>query len=556
MPVYKGAAYCQVLTGTGNRFFAVTMNTADPTPDTRADHTSFEQTPPTNGAVTLVFSQSTSGLSPPGVANSVVLTLFHANTDTVAARATISPGGGSQVTVTLHLTSTGTSTGAPLIGDFRLHIRAVRTDLTAYDVDSDVQNFKGFIRSNPTLTTVQVWHTGPANPGSFEDSIETNIDLSHSPGLDLPHRHFDVVATNASTGVRYASGRTEGTDPQNHLMRIDNRFPAELTSVGISVDVVAVPSSIAPDSEPTAVWMLVPTTTTGVTANRRSVKKGPLPINASIWIDHHLQVNNKTYDPAKAVEARLTADLGFVTSRVLNARNEPISGITYRSVFRDAGELLPPAIDRTVTTGVNGTPPEMAVWDAALPGGPWSHTTTITEPAHAVGLDFNRTERRTLLAANPALALICGAGPSAADTDERHLEPGMEVLVGLTIANVFTGESVPADPGTAACAVARFNLSLARAEFLDADGVWKPTRGNLVYYWPLSPSPGDRNTYITIFSADKTGSWGVSDLFVVGVAEVSGVPLTNFMKEVVVQGVNNHNFYKFDGAGFLGFPTR
>lgn len=557
MAVYKGRAYVEILTATGNRYLAMAIGGQDAVPASREDATTGWDRDASTASITVDLTMSTTGLTPPGVPNSIIVELRHADTNTVAVSRTISsPGSFTSTFVVIYLTSDGSANGAPLIGDYRMYLRAVRTDLTAYDVNSDTQNYKGFFRSNPTSMTVQAWHTGTADPGSFEDNIETNIDLSHSPGQDLPHRHFDVVATNASTGAQYATGRTQGTDPQNQLMRIDNRFPAELTSVGISVDVVAVPSAIAPDSEPTAVWMLVPTTTTGVTADRKKVKKGPLSINASIWIDHHLQVNDKVYSAAKAVESRLTADLGFVTSRVLNARNEPISGITYRSVLKDAGDLLPPAIDRTVTTGANGMPPDMAVWDAALPGGAWTHTSTITGPSHAVGLDFNRTEQRVLLAANPALALICGAGPSAADTDERHLEPGMEVLIGLTIANVFTGESVAADPGTAACAVARFNLTLARAEFLDADGLWKPTNGNLVYFWPLSPSPGDPKTYITIFSADKTPAWGVSDLFLVGVAEVNGVPMTNFMKEVVVKGVNNHNAYKFDGAGMLGFPTR
>jgi hypothetical protein len=34
------------------------------------------------------------------------------------------------------------------------------------------------------------------------------------------------------------------------------------------------------------------------------------------------------------------------------------------------------------------------------------------------------------------------------------------------------------------------------------------------------------------------------------------VPLSGSSKEIVVGGSNNHTGYKFDGPGFIGFPTR
>lgn len=551
MSVYKGTAYASRVDATGTRFFAARLGSADADPATREDGASWDLAA-SAGALTFHLTTSVTGLTPPAVPDQYVVELRHADTNTVVSTATVA---GAATTATLYATNTGAAGGTPLIGDFRVYLRAIRTSLGTYDVNSDTLNFRGFVRVSPITMTAQMWHTGPSNPASYDDFIEVNIDLSHSPGLDLSHRHFDVKAINATTEVLYATQRTEGTDPQNALMKVDNRFPSEQVNVAIDIEVVAVPSSIAPDSEPDAVWMLIPDGTTDKVTGKR-IRKGPVQVDATIWLNHHLQVNTNVYNPLLDQDSRLTSDLGFVTTVVTNSRDEPLAGITFHSLLQDAGNLVPPAVDYTPTTDATGKPPTMQAWDSQLPGGLWIHSGEITGPADAIGLEFHTGDERTLLSANPALSLITGCGPSSANTDERHLEPGMEVLIGLTVANVFTGQSVDVDAGSAEAAVARFNLSLARAEFLDLDGVWKSVAGNTIYFWPLLPSPGDPMTHLTIFSEAMTADWGVSDLFIVGKASVGGIPLTNFMKEVVVQGVNNHNSYKFDGAGFVGFPTR
>lgn len=548
MAVYKGAAYAQSVGATGTRFFAARLGSADADPATREDGATWDLMASAD-ALAFHLTTSTTGLTPPAAPDQYVVELRHADTNTVVSTATVA---GAAVTATLYATSTGAAGGTPLIGDFRVYLRAIRTSLGTYDVDSDTLNTKGVVRVSPISMTAQMWHSGPSNPASYDDNIEVNIDLSHGPGLDLAHRHFDVKAVNATTDVLYATQRTEGTDPQNALMKVDNRFPATQVNVAIDIEVVAVPSTIAPDSEPDAVWMVIPDGTIDKVTGKR-IRKGPVQVDATIWVSTHLQVNDNAYTAAKDQASRLTSDLGFVTAVVSNARGVLLSGITYRSVLRDAGNLIAPAVDRTVTTEATGRPSTMAVWDSQLPGGDWFHDVTITAPADAVGLEFQSSEMRSLLAANPALSLITGSGPSATDSDSRHLEPGMVVLVGLTVANVLTGQQVAVDAGTAAAAVARFNLAFGRAEFLDIDGVWKPVGGNTIYFWPLSASAGDANTHIRTF--DSTG-WGVADLFVIGKAKVGGLPVTNFMKEPVVSGVNNHSAYKFDGAGFLGFPTR
>lgn len=563
MAVYKGAAFVRQVTATGTRFWCLSITTAYKDPTVLSDNAQWDQSvtmafgpdqvTAQNNRIEIQISQATTGLTPPAIADTMVATILHADTSTVVATVQINLGTAAQAFASLYVTSDGTSSGTPLVGDFRLVVRAVRTSVGTYDVNSDTQVTSGMLRISPTSMNVQMWHSGAADPASYGDNIEVNIDLSHSPGLERAHRHFDVRAINADTLVEYAVQRTAGTDPQNTLMKVNNRFPAMQVSVNIDVEVVAVPSAIAPTSDPTVTWITVPAATADRIDPTR-VRKGPVPVDATIWLNHHLQVNSGTYDPALDQASRLTSDLGFITTQVTNARDEVLSGITYRSVLRDADNLVAPAVDRTVTTDATGRPPTMASWDSQLPGGRWLHEGTITGPSDAVGLEFSLSEERTLISANPALSMICGAGPSGTGNDVRHIEPGMTVLIGLTVLDVFAQRQVAVDTGTARAALCRFNLAFGRAEFLAEDGTWMPVNGNAIHFWPLGASAGDSNTYIRTFTGSE--AWGVADLFVVGEATVAGAPLTNFMKEVVVSGVNNHDAYKFDGAGFVGFPTR
>jgi hypothetical protein len=553
--VYKGVAYVTVNNGTGNRHFALAHATGETTPDIRGDHTSFEQDAAADGSVALVLTQSTDGLTPPSTADSVTVELLHADSATVLDAATIAPGEATSTALTLSATSDGAATGTPLIGDCRLRLRVVRTSLGTYDADSDSQNLKGFLRLNPASLAVTAGHTGASDPASFGDELTATVDLSHSPGVDLPHRHFDVTARNAATDVAYASGRTTGLDPQSVALEVDNRFPASEVGVNIDVEVVAVPSAIAPDSEPLATWIVIPVGTVD-RVDGKKVRKGQVPTDAGISIGHHLQVNDDVRDAAKAVTSRMVSELGFLAARLANARGEPVAGITYRATLTDERALLAPAIDRTVTTGVDGWPSTLVPWDSQLPGGSWEHTVAITAPANATGLEANPTAPRTLLAANPNLVLVCGAGPAQDPLDARHLTPGMPVLAGLVVFDVASRRTVALDEAgiVPSLALGRFNVSLGRAEHLDADGTWQPTSDVDVHYWTCTKSAGDANVWIVAFT--ETSSWGHADLFTIGRAAVGGVTVSSFGKEPVVGAVNNHTGYVIDGPGLLGFPTR
>lgn len=82
-----------------------------------------------------------------------------------------------------------------------------------------------------------------------------------------------------------------------------------------------------------------------------------------------------------------------------------------------------------------------------------------------------------------------------------------------------------------------------------------------IYEWPLArasdpPYYGpDPRVFIKLFSGATTASWGDADLFLIGKAFVNGTPYTGpSFAEALSKIANAHDKYKFDGAGFVGFP--
>lgn len=282
-----------------------------------------------------------------------------------------------------------------------------------------------------------------------------------------------------------------------------------------------------------------------------------------LTITRLLQLNDNVFGTPplskSAGTQRLTSDLGFFASRFTDAAGAGVNGITYNASLQDALALVA-AITRTgvVTStqgGQTGWGSPAAAWPDGLPTGTWNHTVTITAPSTATGLETPATSQFMLVASNPNLRLLCGGGPATAGTDTRHFTPGVPLLAGIVVFNTQTMQTVALDTSPVpAVALGRFSLTLGRAEFLDSDGVWKGTNGATLYYWPCAVSPGDPKAWTVAFT--DTSAWNVSDLFIVGRAYVSGVPVSSFQKEIAVAGINNHSGYAFDGAGFVGFPTR
>lgn len=527
MAIYKGHAYVSTVAALGARYWSVgfTEDTTNQTPGD--DPAGMDISPATS--INMWLRQSTSGATPPDMANQVIVSLYEADTNTLLDSVTVSPST-TQTLVTLHPTDTGLETGTPVIGDYRLVVRAVRTSVGTYDVNSDANGDSGIVRINPDSMIIQAWHNGIANPASWGDNIEVNIDLSHGYNLARPHRQFDIEVRNSTTDVLYAARRTEGTDPKNAIIVVDDRFPAAEVGANIDTLAVSVPSAIAPTSEPDAVWVLIPVGTPD-RVDGKKVRKGPIPVDASVNVDHHLQINDN--DPAIAKDMspkqRLVSDLGFVGFRLANARDEGLNGIEAREVLRDQRGLVAPAIDRIVTTapflGQDGWSASLASWDSALPGGIWQHEVTITTLA-ADTSEVNGTEPYTLLAINPNLQVVVGAGHPDAAIQSEHWHPGDTLLIGTAVYDAAHKHLEPVDtdiPPTVV--IGRFHTATGQAQYLTDQYTWVHLGGAAsAYEHPLVQSAGDPRVWLTQLPPAITQGFSNATLFFIATLHVEGTP--------------------------------
>lgn len=112
-------------------------------------------------SITLTCKEATSGVAPPGVPNANGLTIrahgdadnYQSNSGTSLWTWTLSTCTDSPTRVA-YCTSDGTISGSPRYGLVRLQIRAVRSDVVTYDVNSDTNGASGIIRCNPRLATL------------------------------------------------------------------------------------------------------------------------------------------------------------------------------------------------------------------------------------------------------------------------------------------------------------------------------------------------------------------------------------------------------------------
>lgn len=499
-------------------------------------------------AVTITLATGTAGTVFPSQETAYSLSVYVDATGTLVRQ--FSPGNGFNGTVSFSFTLDGVAGSAARAGLLRMVIAVQQTSGLAanqYNGSSDgggtpatgytfSQTDSGYVRGTTTATTTM-------NQASYAygDTITATTTLGAAP--------FDSRTVNVAVGALSAVASATSTSAVFTTAEgsCDNRFPAAsavraTTTTFPNASLVAVPWTAA------------------------------TPTEASPTVDPRLtfaflhQDNDNTFGTPPGVKdkgaQRLTSDLAFLDARVVNAAGAGVNGITWNAVLQDVGNLVA-AVTRATTSstqgGQAGWGSTFYSWPDQLPTGVWNKTNTITAPAAAVGLEAGRnTYAYSLVAANPNYRMLVGAGPATVATDSRHFTPGLPLLVGLTVFDTKQNVTLALDtsPAVPSVAIGRFNLTLGRAEYLQADRVtWAATNGATIYYFPLTVSAGDSNVWTASFTPTDTTGWSVADLFVVGKCTIGGVPVAAYMKEIVVSGINNHDAYRFDGAGFVGFPT-
>ena len=283
----------------------------------------------------------------------------------------------------------------------------------------------------------------------------------------------------------------------------------------------------------------------------------------------HLQMNENTLDPTLHKTNRLTSDLGFYSIRIVNRRGAGKNGVTVTDHLRDDADLVA-VQDRTgVTATVNGHVGYLPLlaWSAALPGGGWDHW---LDAGSFEGNTFSKARTGlggsdySLLAIDPNLNLIVAGGGDGSQAG-THFSPGDVLQVGLTVINTSTRKLVLLDSSPAPTIIMGRFTAGGRLEYLEDDFVtWTelPDGGtaNELSLFPASAAiPGaDDRVWLQVIPGSATATWTTptDDFFVIGRGFVGGTPYSSYLDVLSVGSANGHDGYRFDGAGFVGFPSK
>jgi hypothetical protein len=505
-----------------------------------------------NGAgssVEITITQTTSGATPPGAANTLEL-IMQTDTGTAIRTFDLTEASGSQ-SVTFHFTDNGTSGGAARSGTVELNLRAVRTDLGTYDVQSD-----GSPNTPPTGFTSALdrgWIRGTTS------AVHTVSNVSAGGGKNQPLAYGDQIFQRTVLGAGPYKSETivHGFSPLSssaasltatfdttHAGVVDERFSAALVSTATT----AVPGSSALTGLP---WTVLTNTTDSANVDPRVTAVHLLQLNDNAFASNPLDKNDSD-------GRRLTSDLGFVATRLITARNEGVNGATVATSLQDINGLITAITDSDVTGAEGGSAAAnqgwtgFKAWDSQLPSGTWRKTVDITAPADIdANTHFvNVTKDYTLVAADPSIILVAGAGVAGAADQGDHWHPGEPLLVGAALFHSQTRLLLPPDSiPVPTVMIGRFNVSLGRAEYLAADLTWQQLTGSAAAHaWDLSPSPGDPSIWIRTFS--DTSAFGLHDLHLVAVAYYNGNPYRfGTQAEAVALTANAHDGFSLDPVG-------
>ncbi len=354
------------------------------------------QDTPAGASVVVTITRATAG-APPG--NPATLTLRYTTDTGVVIRTVALDTAAASQSDTFFFTHDGTSGGTPRLGTVEIKLQATRTDVVAYDVETDgtpntpPTGFdshldRGWIRSSGTAQTSMSNVTfGGAVPTvvAYDDSIYHRIVLSAIPYKSETLNHLILPDSQTST-----STSATATFDRQFANVADNRFPA--------TQVVERAAATAPNSALTGQpWMLL-----------TEVTEASLTFDVRLrTVPHLLQINDSVYGTPPSTKndpdsVRKTSELGFLSFRIINARAEGVNGLALSEELRDVAQLLQ-AGDYPARTGVStttrggeaGWASTFMTWPDSLPEGVWVHKTTLTTP-DTVGLDVNNVHNYTL----------------------------------------------------------------------------------------------------------------------------------------------------------------
>jgi hypothetical protein len=254
MAVYKGnARVVQASAGSTRSFVLRTDATASVA---AGDLSEFTLT--AGEAITLTYQSGTGGLTPPGAANTVIIRVYYETGTALLVRELYNgsaPATGTNFT--FYATDTGLVGGSPRAGTLRLYVQAIRTDLGAYNINSDANGDLGVIRANAKVSNLTVSAYPAGATFSYGTAANENISLTATHTRPYSVRGHENLRLDAlKLTAQQIAGTVKNIDPSTTCTQVftsSNSFDdsadsygAEITSVGVAL--------LVPDSDTSMLW--------------------------------------------------------------------------------------------------------------------------------------------------------------------------------------------------------------------------------------------------------------------------------------------------------------
>lgn len=584
---HSGDAKTVATIATGSRHFRATTGAGAAT-GAKSNET-FELN--AGASVVIHFRTGATGVTPPDVANTVTVDVFEDNSSAVirtftAASATVDEG------FTFFATSNGQSGGTARAGTYRVRIRAQRTDVGTYDVNSDnggtppaagSSDFgKGYLRAGTAFSSFVYSDAslGGAAPTNNRFVYPKSQFFRATLGDQVVQNASDVVrsitlqqfqaSVQKSIGTANVSLATPGvlditrTGGVGSASGVNNDFLVGDTNTDVRLTALNSTLSLQPWTHFTSLpsgWTGTNSGTLG-SGNTQADKSALYTVDPRITFTQLLQLNSSTFatPPSSTNVAsgqRLTSDLAFLAARATDANGGGVNGLAWTEKLWDAGNLISsegsPWKSRSTTSatqgGQAGWSDAFMTWDAQLPGGGWTQKEVITS-SKATGLEAANTRSLTLLAANSNILVIARITP-ASGNEADHVHAGDDVTAVVTVIHASDAQQVAPDAAPSFFLL-RYNPSAARLEYLDGSYAWQSAVGGTFVSHSTTAAAGDAKTFTKTFTGAQTAGWGNTDLLgIVGRAVVGSTPYISDSPRELAGRFNGHARNDFDPTGLF-----
>lgn len=505
---------------------------------------------PAGSSITITVTQTSGGVLPQPPPSELYVDVLLETGVTPIITFTLIPVAASQTAI-FRFTTDGAG-GDARCGTLRLRIRSINTTSTGgtYNVNSDgtgntpptgstATTQQGYLLGTTTATTVLAASSDPSPTClAFGNTVTATTTLGAIPydsrTLSITFAPLTATSSSASATAQFVTA----------LGTVDKRFGNAL----------ATDSTVT--SFPVAALTGVPWTAATIVETSRQVdpRFTKLPL---------LQVKEKTYGTPPNVKDvgpprnRLVSDLGFLGTRYRNANNAGINSLSTHHVLADQFGLVATITwDDTTSTqgGEDGwTGPALKPWDSQLPSGKWTHTTTVTSPSNAMDLETG-ADTVNLVSRNFNAVVVAVLSVS---NEADHAHPGDTLTASMYAYTSTSGVRIAPDDGTVKFSLTRLNRTTGLMEALNTDlTTWSAWTTGVRPSFALIASTVDPTLFQLALPA--TSDWGVSDIVEAqAVCVIGGGTYVGMVpRELLSAAANGHGKYKFDGGGFVGYPSK